>query len=220
VRFLRNTVSDKPPVTCQYQKVIDPSLKSVCLKICLGQIYSKRIVSHILQAPFCWNNMRIILWDLQLSSRLQGCKFSFNEPLNRTGRSAYFACEHFNCCNFLRSLYFIFIFILSPAPNSLTTSWALNMLLRLNKIPSYRFYCIQISSVFPSKIKGMILTSAYRPDRLWGPPSLLFNGCWGGGHSPGVNRKRCQADNSPLTSDVNKTWIYTSTFPTPSWCSA
>jgi hypothetical protein len=58
-----------------------------------------------------------------------------------------------------------------------------------------------------------IFASAYRPDRLWGPPSLLSNG-----HReaifPGVKRPESEADHSPPTSaKVKKTWMYASTPP-------
>jgi hypothetical protein len=55
-----------------------------------------------------------------------------------------------------------------------------------------------------------IFTSPYRPDRLWGPLSLLSNGYRG--LTPGVKRQGCDADHSPPTNaEVKKMWIYTST---------
>jgi hypothetical protein len=62
-------------------------------------------------------------------------------------------------------------------------------------------------------VKSRICSSPRRPDRLWGPPSLLSN--WVPGVlSPGVKRQGRDADHSPPTSaDVKKTWIYTSTPP-------
>jgi hypothetical protein len=50
-----------------------------------------------------------------------------------------------------------------------------------------------------------------RPDRLWGPPSLLRNGYWG--LSPGIMRQGCGADLSPQSSVETNVWIYTSTSP-------
>jgi hypothetical protein len=55
-------------------------------------------------------------------------------------------------------------------------------------------------------VGARIFTSPCRPDRLWGPPSLLSNGY----------RKRPgrEADHSPLTSaEVKKMWIYAFTPP-------
>jgi hypothetical protein len=50
------------------------------------------------------------------------------------------------------------------------------------------------------------------PRRLWGPPSLLFNGYRGS--LPGVKRQGREADHSPPTSvEVKKMWIYTPTPP-------
>jgi hypothetical protein len=49
--------------------------------------------------------------------------------------------------------------------------------------------------------------SSPRPDRLWGPPSLLSNGYWVA-LSPGR-----EADHLPSIAVVKKTWIYTSTPP-------
>jgi hypothetical protein len=56
-------------------------------------------------------------------------------------------------------------------------------------------------------------SSPHRPDRLWGPLSLLSNGCRGD-LSPGVKRPGRQADHWPSTSaEVKNTWVYTSTPP-------
>jgi hypothetical protein len=54
--------------------------------------------------------------------------------------------------------------------------------------------------------------SLRRPDRFWGPPSLLSNSY--GGFSPEVKRPGREADRLPPTrAEVKKTWIYTSTPP-------
>jgi hypothetical protein len=51
----------------------------------------------------------------------------------------------------------------------------------------------------PGSIPGRsIFSSSQRPDRLRGPPSLLFNGYRGS--FPGVKRKGREADHSPLSS--------------------
>jgi hypothetical protein len=61
-------------------------------------------------------------------------------------------------------------------------------------------------------VGSRIFSTPYRPDRLWGPPSLYPVGT--GALSPGLKRQGREADHSPSTSaDVNKTWIYTSTLP-------
>jgi hypothetical protein len=61
-------------------------------------------------------------------------------------------------------------------------------------------------------VGSTIFSSARHPDRLWGPPSLLYNGYRG--LSPGVKRPGLQADHSPPASaEVKKMWIYTSSSP-------
>jgi hypothetical protein len=53
-----------------------------------------------------------------------------------------------------------------------------------------------------------IFSSPQRPDRLWGSPSLISNGYWGG-LSPGVKRQWREAENSlPTSAEVKKMWIY------------
>jgi hypothetical protein len=53
-----------------------------------------------------------------------------------------------------------------------------------------------------------------RPDRLWGPSSLISNGYKGEGLSQGVKRLGREAHHSsPTSAEVKKTWIYTSTPP-------
>jgi hypothetical protein len=62
-------------------------------------------------------------------------------------------------------------------------------------------------------VGARIFNSPCRPDRLWGPASLLSNG-YGGALSLGVKLPGREADHSPRTSaEVKKTWIYTSTPP-------
>jgi hypothetical protein len=54
-----------------------------------------------------------------------------------------------------------------------------------------------------------IFSSLCRPDRLWGPPNLLSNGCRGA-LSLEVKWPVREADHSPPTSaEVKKIWIYT-----------
>jgi hypothetical protein len=57
-------------------------------------------------------------------------------------------------------------------------------------------------------------SSSKRPDRLWGPPSLLFNG-----HRsslPGVRRPGRDVDRSPPSSaDIKNVWSYTVLPPPP-----
>jgi hypothetical protein len=57
-------------------------------------------------------------------------------------------------------------------------------------------------------VGSRIFSSPCRPDRLWGPPSLLSNGY------QGVNWQGHEADHSPPTNaEVKKMWAYTSTPP-------
>jgi hypothetical protein len=65
-----------------------------------------------------------------------------------------------------------------------------------------------------------IFSAPNRPDRRWGPTSLLSNGYrWA--LSPGVKRPVREADYSPPTNvEIKKIWIYTSTPHTSSWHSA
>jgi hypothetical protein len=68
--------------------------------------------------------------------------------------------------------------------------------------------------------KSRIFSFPPRPDRLWGPPSLLSKE-YRGALSPGVKRLVREADHSPQTSaKVKIMWIYTSTPYTPSCRSA
>jgi hypothetical protein len=58
-----------------------------------------------------------------------------------------------------------------------------------------------------------------RPDRLWGPPSVLSNGYRV--LSPGAERPRCEADHSPpFSAKVKNTNSYTSIPPQvfTAWC--
>jgi hypothetical protein len=56
-------------------------------------------------------------------------------------------------------------------------------------------------------------TSPGRPDRLWGPPTLLFNGYQRLFLRGGVQRPGREAAHSPTNAEVKKTWIYISTSP-------
>jgi hypothetical protein len=60
-------------------------------------------------------------------------------------------------------------------------------------------------------VGSRIFSFPNRPDRLWGPHNLLFNG-YRGLFRRGVKRPGREADDSPPASaEVKKTWIYTST---------
>jgi hypothetical protein len=55
-------------------------------------------------------------------------------------------------------------------------------------------------------------SSPPRPDRFWGPPSLLSNNYRG--RSPGVKQPGRESDHSPPSSaEVENAWSYTSTPP-------
>jgi hypothetical protein len=51
----------------------------------------------------------------------------------------------------------------------------------------------------PDRDRGFFL-SPLRPDRLWGPPSLLYNGCRGLSYPGGKARPERDADHSPPSS--------------------
>jgi hypothetical protein len=61
------------------------------------------------------------------------------------------------------------------------------------------------------QVGSKILSSPRRPDRLWGPPSLLSN--WYRGLLPrGVKRPRRKADHSPpISVEVIHGWVFAST---------
>jgi hypothetical protein len=65
---------------------------------------------------------------------------------------------------------------------------------------------------FRVPVGSRIFSSRRRPDRLWGPPSLLSNGYRV--FFPGLKRPGREDDHSPPTSvEVKNTWIYTSAPP-------
>jgi hypothetical protein len=60
-------------------------------------------------------------------------------------------------------------------------------------------------------VGSRIFFSACRPDRIWGPHSLLMVT---GGSFQGIKRQGSEADHSPPASaEVKEMWIYTSTPP-------
>jgi hypothetical protein len=72
---------------------------------------------------------------------------------------------------------------------------------------------------FESRQGLRIFLSPPRPDRLWGPSSLLSNGYQG--PFPWGKRPRHEVDHSPQPSaEVKNAWSYTSSPNTPSWLSA
>jgi hypothetical protein len=78
---------------------------------------------------------------------------------------------------------------------------------------------VGIATVYGLDVRGVgvrvpvgpiIFSSSRRPDRLWGPPSLLSNGYRG--PFAGVKRPGCEAYHSPpANAEVTKIWIDTST---------
>jgi hypothetical protein len=68
-------------------------------------------------------------------------------------------------------------------------------------------------------VETIMFSSPNRPDRLWGPPSLLNNGYWG--RSSLVKQRGRGADHSyPTSAEVKKMWMYTSTpaYVFMAWC--
>jgi hypothetical protein len=60
-------------------------------------------------------------------------------------------------------------------------------------------------------VGASFFSSPRRPDRLWGPPSLLK---WlPESLSLGVKQPGHEADRSPTRAEVKNTWVYTSTPP-------
>jgi len=56
-------------------------------------------------------------------------------------------------------------------------------------------------------------SSPPRPDRLWGPPSVLSKAT-GGGFTPGVKRPKLEADHSiPSSAEIKNVWSNISTSP-------
>ena len=64
----------------------------------------------------------------------------------------------------------------------------------------------------PDRVQ-IFFVSPKKPDRPWGPPSLLFS--WCRGSSLEVKRQGYEVDQSPLTRiEVKNEWSYTATPPT------
>jgi hypothetical protein len=66
--------------------------------------------------------------------------------------------------------------------------------------------------VFDYLQEHVFLSSSKCPNWLWGPPSLLFNGCEA--FFPHGNWWKCEVDHSlPSSAEVRNEWSYTSTPP-------
>jgi hypothetical protein len=86
----------------------------------------------------------------------------------------------------------------SSSPRRLLRSWdnVVSIVARLRTRPS--------GVPMPAGL-GVFLSSSNRPNRLWGQPSLVFNGYWGS--FPGVKRPRRGVDHSPTSSaEVENEW--------------
>jgi hypothetical protein len=84
-------------------------------------------------------------------------------------------------------IFYIFIKFVSPPPPFLGSKFI--------RLPAGHS---RYRGSIPRK-DNTFLTSPNRPDRLWGPPSLLFNG-YGGTLSPGINRPGREFRHSFLSS--------------------
>jgi hypothetical protein len=63
---------------------------------------------------------------------------------------------------------------------------------------------------FEIRLGQEIFSSPKRPDRLWGPRSLLLNGYRGS--FPGVKRPGSEVDHlPPFSAEIRNGWSYTST---------
>jgi hypothetical protein len=94
-----------------------------------------------------------------------------------------------------------------PATNHLSYGVAIDTYINLH----YIIYTLDDQGVgFWVPVGPIMFSSERRPERLWCPPNLLFNG-YRGAFSTAVETPGRDADHSPTSVEIKKTWTFTFT---------